>query len=288
MKSTDLRRYKTALTNLICHRNPPRLAIRALVREAERIGGDPQAPLAVLTRDHLHDILGAHLSGELDCNELCAWATAVFNRLAYLHTGGKPISAEIGYQSAVYTATKLLAAKEPADLDAAVLARASALLECTDLDPAKEWSQKETAQWEAMMELAHPGMVEHAKQGLAAALLEADIRGIPDPQPIPIMLCRGQPQPSQHQAPPLREGESDLAGFELCGCTWIIRPGPAPDLADLSRVSLGRTTPAALIAHDQGEYRHLVAIAGAEPVPGAVKTALPALLAAARASGLRL
>jgi hypothetical protein len=288
MKPTDLRRYKAALTNLVEHRNPPRHAVRVLSREAGKVGGDPATPVAVLGRDHIQSVLGAVITGEMSGAELCAWAGAVLDRLAYLHTGGKPLSAEIGYQAAVYNAVKLLAATAARDLNAAVMGRVIALLDCADLDPGREWSEEETARYGAMMEMAHQGMIGQVKQGLAAALLEADIRGISDPELIPIMLSRGVPQPGQHSNCPLGEDEDDLAGFELCGVTWMIRPGPARDLADLSRVSLGRTRSAALIAHDHGEFRDLIALARTEPVPAAVARALPWILATARVSGLRL
>jgi hypothetical protein len=239
MKPAD--QYRTALADLVERRKRPRFAARALRRAAARLGGDPATPVAVLDRNHVHGLIGAFLAGELDAAEVCVWAGTVSERLSYLHTGGGPLSAEIGYQSAIYNAVRLLADTQPQDIDAELLARASALLDCADLDPhGREWNEEEIAQAEAMINLAAPGMIGQARQGLETALLEADIRGIHDPHAIPIMLARGKPEPGQHRVRPLGEGEKDLASFELCGCTWMIRPGPASGVAVLTRVSLGR------------------------------------------------
>ncbi|MFG3338747.1 hypothetical protein [Glycomyces sp. NPDC048151] len=288
MKRNDLRRYTAVLTNLIERRTPPRHAIRALRREAEKIGGVPQVPVAVLTRDHVHGALGACLAGELDAVEVCAWSDVVVEHLSYLNTGGKALAAEIGYQSAIYNALRHLSDRQAADLDVEALGRASALLDYADLDPNREWTDEETARGMAMIDLVQPGMQEQAQQGLELAHLEADIRGLHDAEPIPLMLSRGIPQPGQYRARPLGEGEFDLVGFELAGCTWMIRPGKALGFAELARVSRGRDRLAAHILHESGEFQSLIPAEDAEPVPEAVASALAQILADARASGLRL
>jgi hypothetical protein len=287
MTTVALRQYTTALIDLIERRKLPGLAIRRLRQAAQRLGGAPDTPVAVLTRDHLRDAVGAHLAGELDCSDLGAWSQVVFDRLSYLHTGGKPLSAEIGHQIAVYTAVKHLAAAK-ANIDTETLASIIAILDIPDHDPNREWTEEETTRWEAMMDLDHPGLRLRAEQGLEAALLEAEIRGIDDPHPVRLFLARCQSEPEWHRPRPLEDGEMDMVAFELCATTWMIRPSTAPGIAELARACLGRVSPAAHITHERGEFRRLDTIEDAEPIPQAVADILPLVLAEARASGLSL
>jgi hypothetical protein len=288
-----LNRYRAALSNLIECRSHPRLAERALARETNRIGGNPATPLLVLARSHVHAIVGALATAELEAEAARTWARAVFERLAYLDTGGSPVAAEISYRFAIYNTVEILAADPPPfTLDTEGLARLDALLECPDVpEDDGDWDEDTIAAFNARQHLLPQGTgldLDQIQQHLETAILEADIRGIPDPQPVPFLLAVGRPQPGEHLRPPLGEGETDMLGFDLCDQSWMIRPGPAPGIAALYRASKGRLALAAHLVHDKGTYERLLPIPDSDPAPPLVIVSIPIILADARVSGLRL